>query len=46
MIFPWTEKIAEKLNYAFFDQDLLNYYKRLIESVIKKKQEEKEKAVG
>ena len=46
MIFPGSEKLAEKLNYSFFDQSLLNYYKRLIDSVITRKKEAKEKAVS
>ena len=38
-MFPWTERVAEKLNYGFVDKELLSYYKRLIDSVIKNKKE-------
>ena len=36
---PWTERVAEKLNYTVVDKKLLSYYKRLIDSVIKNKKE-------
>ena len=38
-MFPWTERVAEKLNYAFVNKQLLSYYKRLIDTVIKNKKE-------
>ena len=41
VIFPWTEKVAEKLNFVFFDKNLLAYYKRLVDTVIKNKKEAK-----
>ena len=44
VMFPWMERVAEKLNFAFFDKNLLAYYKRLIDSVIKSKKEAKTQA--
>ena len=46
VLFPWTERVAEKLNWSFFDSKLLGYYKRLVDSVIKSKKAAKGKAVS
>uniref|UniRef100_H2Y0Z7 Uncharacterized protein n=1 Tax=Ciona intestinalis TaxID=7719 RepID=H2Y0Z7_CIOIN len=42
VIFPWTEKIAEKFDYTIFPRKYVRYFARLIDSVVESKKEKKQ----